>query len=232
MLRRRPAQLFPFIPVSPARWGARRQETPASSIRAAELRDRWPPCPEAPARGQSPSRETGRCVAAFAGPRGRPGRDAAGPSGRGRAVPRLAGPAPSGFGGALGRWECGQRAGDSTGPRRRRCGSRRGSDRREVCPRGLSHRPLPPSTAHLASVARPLLVSIFTPFVLFLPTWHLIFLLSSLLCSPPTPSLHLISQAFVFLPHLSTPSSPALAPSFSFTSGPGYNSQRPLPPLP
>lgn len=159
------------------------------------------------------------------------GRDAAGPSGRGRAVPRLPGPALSGSGGALGQCECGQRAGDSTGPRRWLCGRRRGSDRREVCPRGLS--PPPPSFHCSPRPRRPSAPRLHLHSFRLLPPHmasHLSLVLSPMLY--PHPSLHLISHAFVFLPHLSTPSSPALAPFFSFTSGPGYNSQRPLPPLP
>lgn len=114
------------------------------------------------------------------------GRDAAGPSGRGRAVPRLPGPAPSGSGGALGSASVGSGPGTALG----RGGGGAGADGAPTAGKSalaVSHRLLPLSTAHLAPVARPLLVSIFTPFVFFLPTWHLIFLSSSLLCSPPTP---------------------------------------------
>lgn len=48
MPRRRPAQLLPLIPASPAGWGARLQETPLLSVRAAGRQDRWLPTPRGP----------------------------------------------------------------------------------------------------------------------------------------------------------------------------------------
>lgn len=45
MPRRRPAQLLPLIPASPARWGACCQEAPPSASGAAGLPDRWRPRP-------------------------------------------------------------------------------------------------------------------------------------------------------------------------------------------
>lgn len=48
MPRRRPAQLLPLIPASPAGWEARLQETPLLSVRAAGRQDRWLPTPRGP----------------------------------------------------------------------------------------------------------------------------------------------------------------------------------------
>lgn len=70
-------------------------------------------------------------------PAASPGLDAAGPSGRGRAVPRRPGPAQPGSGGALGQWARGQGAGNTA--------QGRGGDRAaaEKAAFAVSHRPLP-----------------------------------------------------------------------------------------
>ena len=127
-------------------------------------------------------------------PAASPGLDAAGPSGRGRAVPRRPGPARPGSGGALGQWAGGQRAGDTA--------EGGGGDRAaaEKAAFAVSHRPLPsPLTLPHCLSTRHLHLS--------LP--HVSSLLS-LFFSALSPHPHSTFR----LPHLSTLSSPALAPPF------------------